>query len=423
MSSNESSNSSNADDANDANANGTTNGTTNGTNDGTTATPGFATRTIHAGQEFDPRTGAIIPPIYQTSTFVQDGVGGLRGGYEYSRSANPTRSSLETQLAALEGGAHGLSFASGLAAEDTLIRAIVQPGDHIVLGNDAYGGTYRLINRVHGKQGVENTTVEMSDLDAVRAAIIPGRTKILWVETPSNPLMKISDIAALAEIGHAAGVTVVVDNTFASPALQNPLALGADVVVHSTTKYLGGHSDVLGGALVLNDEDLAAEIGFLQFAVGPVSAPLDAWLTTRGIKTLAVRMRQHSENAQAIAEYLEQHPAIERVFYPGLPSHPDHELAKRQMSGFGGMLSVALKAGREAALQFVESTELFSLAESLGGVESLIGYPSEMTHASVKGTALAVPENVVRLSVGIEDVADLIADLDAALAKLDAPAV
>ncbi|MGG7466106.1 MULTISPECIES: cystathionine gamma-synthase [unclassified Plantibacter] len=379
---------------------------------------GFATRTIHAGQAFDPSTGAIIPPIYQTSTFVQAGVGKLRGGYEYSRSANPTRSALETQLAALEGGKHGLSFASGLAAEDTLIRALVKSGDHIVLGNDVYGGTHRLINRVHGAQGVENTTVEMSNLAAVQKAIIPGRTKILWVETPSNPLMKISDIAELAEIGHAAGITVVVDNTFASPALQNPLALGADVVVHSTTKYLGGHSDVLGGALVLNDDALAEQVGFLQFAVGPVSAPMDAWLTTRGIKTLSVRMRQHSLNAQAIAEHLVGHPAIEAVYYPGLPSHPGHELAKRQMSGFGGMLSLALKAGPKAARRFVEKTKLFSLAESLGGVESLIGYPSEMTHASVKGTELEVPENVVRLSVGIEDVEDLIADLDRALAKL-----
>lgn len=379
---------------------------------------GFATRSIHAGQEFDPTTGAIIPPIYQTSTFVQDGVGGLRGGYEYSRSANPTRTSLETQLAALEGAKHGFSFASGLAAEDALIRTVLRPGDHIVIGNDVYGGTYRLINRVHGAWGIEHTVVDLGDLAAVEAAIIPGRTKLLWVESPSNPLMKISDIAALAALAHRNQVLSVVDNTFASPALQQPISLGADIVVHSTTKYLGGHSDVLGGAVVLNDDELAEQLGFLQFAAGAVSAPLDAWLTTRGIKTLAVRMRQHSENAQAIAEHLEGHPAIERVYYPGLESHPGHELAAQQMSGFGGMLSLALVGGPAAAKRLVEKTKLFALAESLGGVESLIGLPAKMTHASVAGTELAVPENVVRLSVGIENVADLIADLDRALAKV-----
>ncbi|MDD9153803.1 cystathionine gamma-synthase [Plantibacter flavus] len=379
---------------------------------------GFATRSIHAGQEFDPTTGAIIPPIYQTSTFVQDGVGGLRGGYEYSRSANPTRTALETQLAALEGAKHGFSFASGLAAEDALIRTALRPGDHIVIGNDVYGGTYRLINRVHGAWGVEHTVVDLGDLAAVEAAIIPGRTKLLWVETPSNPLMKISDIAALAALAHRHEVLSVVDNTFASPALQQPLSLGADIVVHSTTKYLGGHSDVLGGAIIMNDDELAEQLGFVQFAAGAVSAPLDAWLTTRGIKTLAVRMRQHSANAQAIAEFLDGHVAVERVYYPGLESHPGHELAARQMSGFGGMLSLALVGGPAAATRLVEKTKLFALAESLGGVESLIGLPAQMTHASVKGTELAVPENVVRLSVGIEDVADLIADLDRALAKV-----
>jgi cystathionine gamma-synthase len=379
---------------------------------------GFATRSIHAGQEFDPTTGAIIPPIYQTSTFVQDGVGGLRGGYEYSRSANPTRSALETQLAALEGAKHGFSFASGLAAEDALIRTALRPGDHIVIGNDVYGGTYRLINRVHGAWGIEHTVVDLGDLAAVEAAIIPGRTKLLWVETPSNPLMKISDIAALAALAHRHEVLSVVDNTFASPALQQPLSLGADIVVHSTTKYLGGHSDVLGGAIIMNDDELAEQLGFVQFAAGAVSAPLDAWLTTRGIKTLAVRMRQHSQNAQAIAEHLEGHPAVERVYYPGLESHIGHELAAKQMSGFGGMLSLALVGGPAAAKRLVEKTKLFALAESLGGVESLIGLPAQMTHASVKGTELAVPENVVRLSVGIEDVSDLIADLDRALAKV-----
>ncbi|WP_188674176.1 cystathionine gamma-synthase [Subtercola lobariae] len=378
----------------------------------------FETTAIHAGQEFDPTTGAIIPPIYQTSTFVQDGIGGFRGGYEYARGGNPTRSSLETLLAALEGGAHGYSFASGLAAEDALLRAALEPGDHVVLGNDVYGGTHRLINTIHKKSGILNDTVEMMDLDAVRAAVIPGTTKILWLETPSNPLMKISDVAALAEIGHAAGAIVVVDNTFASPYLQQPLALGADVVVHSTTKYLGGHSDVLGGALVLNDGELNEKVGYQQFAAGAVSGPMDAWLTVRGIKTLAVRMDRHSANAQAIAEHLVGHPALERIYYPGLEAHPGHELAARQMSGFGGMLSVQLVGGPSAARRFAESTKLFSLAESLGGVESLIGYPSEMTHASVRGTALEVPENLIRLSVGIENVNDLLADLDEALAAV-----
>ncbi|MGY4859258.1 cystathionine gamma-synthase [Cryobacterium sp. AP23] len=375
----------------------------------------FSTIAIHAGQEFDPTTGAVIPPIYQTSTYVQDGIGNLRGGYEYSRGGNPTRTSLETMLAALEGGKHGLSFASGLAAEDSLLRAILTPGDHVVLGNDVYGGTHRLINRVHGAWGVRNTTVEMSDLTAVEAAIIPGETKILWVETPSNPLMKISDIAGLVEIGHRHGVIVVVDNTFASPALQQPLALGADVIVHSTTKYLGGHSDVIGGGLVINDDELAEKTAFIQFAAGPVSAPLDAWLTVRGIKTLAVRMERHSSNALTIARYLETHPAIEKVYYPGLESHPGHELAKAQMSAFGGMLSVAFAGGESAARLFAESMHLFQLAESLGGVESLVNYPSEMTHASVRGTELEVATNIVRLSVGIEDIDDLLADLAQAL--------
>jgi len=381
----------------------------------TTENKKFNTIAIHAGQDFDPSTGAVIPPIYQTSTYVQESIGVLRGGYEYSRGGNPTRTSLETMLAALEGGKHGLSFASGLAAEDSLLRAVLVPGDHVVLGNDVYGGTHRLINRVHGAWGVRNTTVEMSDLAAVEAAIIPGETKILWVETPSNPLMKISDVAGLVEVGHRHGVLVVVDNTFASPALQQPLALGADVVVHSTTKYLGGHSDVIGGGLVMNDDDLAEKTAFIQFAAGPVSAPLDAWLTVRGIKTLAVRMERHSSNALTIARYLQTHPAIEKVYYPGLESHPGHELAKRQMSAFGGMLSLAFKGGESAARLFAESMELFQLAESLGGVESLVNYPSEMTHASVRGTELEVATNIVRLSVGIEDIDDLLADLAQAL--------
>ena len=377
----------------------------------------FDTRAIHAGQAFDPTTGAIIPPIYQTSTFVQDGIGGFRGGYEYNRAGNPTRSALETQLAALEGGASALSFASGLAAEDALLRAILAPGDHVLIGNDVYGGTYRLLSRVHGRWGVSTSTAEFSDVAAVRAGIRP-ETKIVWVETPSNPLLKIVDVAAVAEAAHAAGAIVVVDNTFASPALQNPLALGADIVVHSTTKYLGGHSDVLGGAVIFADDRFYDDVKFQQFAVGAVSSPMDAWLTTRGIKTLAVRMRQHGENAAAIAEWATARPEFAQVYYPGLASHPGHEVAARQMRGFGGMLSLALAAGPAAARAFAESTELFQLAESLGGVESLIGYPAEMTHASVKGTELAVPENVIRLSVGIEDAADLIADLERALAAI-----
>ncbi|MFV0319307.1 MAG: cystathionine gamma-synthase [Microbacterium sp.] len=377
----------------------------------------FDTRAIHAGQAFDPTTGAIIPPIYQTSTFVQDGIGGFRGGYEYNRAGNPTRTALETQLASLEGGEHARSFASGLAAEDALLRSILQPGDHVILGNDVYGGTYRLLTRIFGKWGVETTTLELSDLDAVRAALRPT-TKIVWVETPSNPLLKIADIAGLAELAHTAGAAVVVDNTFASPALQRPFEHGADVVVHSTTKYLGGHSDVLGGAVVLRDDALLEEVAFQQFAVGAVSAPLDAWLTTRGIKTLGVRMQRHSENAQAIAEWAGTRPEFETVYYPGLASHPGHDIAAAQMSSFGGMVSLALADGAAAARAYVESTRLFQLAESLGGVESLIGYPPEMTHASVRGTALAVPENIVRLSVGIESAGDLIADLEEALGRI-----
>jgi cystathionine gamma-synthase len=378
---------------------------------------GFATRAIHAGQEFDPTTGSVIPPVYLTSTFVQDGIGGFRGGYEYARGGNPTRSSLETLLASLEGGSHAYSFASGLAAEDTLLRALLEPGARVVMGNDVYGGTHRLVSRLFVPWGAGLATVDMSDLDRVRGVVAAEPTRILWVETPSNPLMKISDIAALVDIAHSAGALVVVDNTFASPYLQQPLALGADAVVHSTTKYLGGHSDILGGAVILNDGELAEKVGFLQFGVGAVSGPFDAWLTVRGIKTLAVRMERHSANAQAIAEALVGHPALDAVYYPGLPTHPGHDIAARQMSGFGGMLSVALKGGSVAARRFAESTEIFQLAESLGGVESLIGYPSEMTHASVRGTALEVPDNIVRLSVGIEDESDLVSDLLQALSR------
>ncbi|GEB96097.1 cystathionine gamma-synthase [Microbacterium lacticum] len=376
---------------------------------------GFASLAVHAGQEPDAETGAVIPPVHFSTTYAQDGIGGLRHGYEYGRSGNPTRTALQTQLAALEGGAHAFSFASGLAAEDTLLRAALSPGDEVLLGNDVYGGTYRLLARVLGTWGVRLRVVDMSDADAVCAAVEASPPQILWVETPSNPLLRITDIAGLAAIGHAAGALVVVDNTFATPALQQPLALGADVVVHSTTKYLGGHSDVVGGALVTSDDALAEKIGFLQYAVGAVSGPLDAWLTTRGIKTLDVRMQRHSENAAAVAAFLDGHERVERVYYPGLAAHPGHELAGRQMSRFGGIVSVALESG-EAARRFAESTRLFTLAESLGGVESLVNYPDAMTHASVRGTEAAVPVEIVRLSVGIEDPGDLLADVAQALA-------
>jgi len=377
----------------------------------------FETRAITAGQAFDPTTGAIIPPVYLTTTFVQDGIGGFRNGYEYARGGNPTRDSLQELLASLEGGTKAFSFGSGLAAEDAVLRALIKPGDHILMGNDVYGGTHRLVNRLFVPWGVSLSTADFSDLDAVRASIRPDATKILWVETPSNPLMKISDIAALVEIGHSVGAIVVVDNTFASPYLQQPLSLGADIVVHSTTKYLGGHSDVLGGAVVVNNEEHAEKIGFIQFGGGAVSGPWDAWLTVRGIKTLAVRLDRHSSNAQSIAESLVGHAKIDTVYYPGLPDHPGHELAARQMKAFGGMISLKLHSG-EAARTFAESTNLFQLAESLGGVESLMCYPSEMTHASVRGTDLEVPESVVRLSVGIEDVGDLTADLLQALDRV-----
>ncbi|MFJ5146115.1 cystathionine gamma-synthase [Curtobacterium sp. NPDC088465] len=378
----------------------------------------FATRAVHAGQDPDATTGAVIPPIHVTSTYVQDGVGNMRNGYEYSRGGNPTRDALQTLLADLDGGVAAYSFASGLAAEDALLRAYLEPGARVVMGNDVYGGTHRLVNRLHVPWGVDLVVVDMSDVDRVRAALegAPAKT-VLWVETPTNPLMKIADIALLSEVGHAAGALVVVDNTFASPYLQQPLSLGADAVSYSTTKYLGGHSDVVGGAVVLRDREFADQVGFLQFGAGAIASPFDAFLTTRGIKTLPVRMERHSSNAQAVAEALVSAPGVERVYYPGLADHPGHEVAAKQMRGFGGMLSVALSGGPEAAKRFVESTEVFTLAESLGGVESLIGYPSEMTHASVKGTELAVPENVVRLSVGIEDQGDLVADVLQALSR------
>ena len=379
---------------------------------------GAHTRFVHAGQEFEPVTGAVVPPLHFSSTYAQDGIGGLRNGYEYGRGTNPTRDALQAQLAGAEFGNHAFSFSSGLAAEDSLIRAILRPGDHIVLGNDAYGGTFRLIDRVLGDWGIGNTPVNMADEAALAAAIEKNKAKLVWVETPSNPMMTITDIAKVAEIAHAGGALLVVDNTFASPFLQQPLTLGADIVVHSTTKYIGGHSDVVGGAVIVKDAALAEKIGFIQFAVGAVSGPMDAFLTTRGLKTLGVRMRAHSENAAQVAGWLRERSEVERVLYPGFEDHPGHEIAKKQMSGFGGMVSVQFNGGEAAARKIAESTKLFTLAESLGGIESLMNYPSEMTHASVKGTELAVPVNLLRLSVGIEDPADLIEDLEKAFTNL-----
>ncbi|MCW2540833.1 MAG: Cystathionine gamma-lyase [Frankiales bacterium] len=382
---------------------------------GASGHPGFNTRAIHAGQEPDSLTGSVAVPIYQTSTYKQDGVGGLRGGYEYSRSANPTRTALEECLAALEGGARGLAFASGLAAEDTLFRAICVPGDHVLLPDDAYGGTFRLVARVLARWGLEYTPVAMHEPAAVAAAMRPN-TKLVWVETPTNPLLNIADVAALAEIAHAQQAKLVVDNTFASPYLQQPLALGADAVVHSTTKYLGGHSDVVGGAVITADPELGGEIAFHQNAMGAISGPFDAWLVLRGIKTLGVRMDRHCDNAERIVEFLSSHPAVSRVLYPGLTSHPNHSVAKGQMRRFGGMISFRHRGGEEAALKVCGLTSVFTLGESLGGVESLIEHPGRMTHASVAGSPLEVPADLIRLSVGIEDIADLIADLTTALA-------
>ncbi len=376
---------------------------------------GFETRAIHAGYEPDPMTGAVIPPIYATSTYKQDGVGGLRGGYEYSRSANPTRTALEQALAAAEGGSRGFAFASGLAAEDTLVRATCRPGDHAVIPDDAYGGTFRLFDKVEKVWGLEHSPAPVADLDAVRAAIRPGSTRLVWVETPTNPLLTIGDIEALATVAHDAGALLVVDNTFASPYLQQPLTLGADVVVHSTTKYCGGHSDVVGGALVVRDLDLAERVAFHQNAIGAVAGPFDSWLVLRGLKTLGVRMDRHCDNAEKVVEFLTGHPHVTQVIYPGLAEHPGHEVAARQMKRFGGMVSFRVAGGEERALAVCESTEVFTLGESLGGVESLIEHPGRMTHASVAGTDLEVPGDLVRLSVGIETADDLLADLDRAL--------
>jgi cystathionine gamma-synthase len=385
-------------------------------------TPGFATRAIHAGQEADALTGAVVPPIHQVSTYKQDGIGGLRGGYEYSRSANPTRTALETCLASLEGGARGFAFASGLAGQDCVIRSLLVPGDHLVVPSDAYGGTYRYVNRVAGPQGIDHTIAPMGDLDAVRAAIRPGRTRLVWVETPSNPLLGIADLAALAELAHDAGALLVVDNTFATSYLQQPIALGADIVTHSTTKYAGGHSDVVGGAVVVSSAvaidryaDAADRIGFHQNAIGGVAGPFDAWLVLRGLKTLAVRMERHCDNAERVVDFLSGHDGVSAVHYPGLPSHPGHAVAARQMRRFGGMVSFRMRRGEDAAVKACAAVQLWTLGESLGGVESLIEHPGRMTHASVAGTALEVPSDLIRLSVGIEEVEDLIADLREAL--------
>jgi cystathionine gamma-synthase len=376
---------------------------------------GFETRAIHAGYEPDPMTGAVIPPIYATSTYKQDGVGGLRGGYEYSRSGNPTRTALEGALAALEEGERAFAFASGLAAEDTVIRSVCSPGDHVVIPDDAYGGTFRLLDKVARVWGVDHSPAAVSDVEAVRAAIRPGQTKMVWIETPTNPLLNIGDIEALAGVAHEAGALLLVDNTFASPYLQQPLTLGADIVVHSTTKYCGGHSDVVGGAVVVRDLELADAITFHQNAMGAVPGPFDAFLTHRGLKTLGVRMDRHCDNAEKVVEFLSGHPAVVQVIYPGLEEHPGHAVAARQMKRFGGMVSFRVTGGEPHALAVCEKAEVFTLGESLGGVESLIEHPGRMTHASVAGTDLEVPADLIRLSVGIETADDLVADLDRAL--------
>jgi cystathionine gamma-synthase len=375
----------------------------------------FETVAIHAGQEPDSLTGAVVPPIYQASTFKQDGVGGLRGGYEYSRTANPTRTALEQCLAALEGGPAALAFASGMAAEDALLRTVCSPGDLVLIPDDAYGGTYRLFARVLSGWGISHSVVSMSDLAAVREHLAARPVRVIWTETPTNPLLNIADIRGLAQAAREADAMLVVDNTFASPYLQQPLSLGAGAVVHSTTKYIGGHSDVVGGAVVVADPDLAERIDFIRNATGGVPGPFDAWLTLRGIKTLAVRMDRHSRNAMRVAQMLAEHPAVAEVFYPGLPTHPGHKTAQEQMRAFGGMVSFRMLAGAEAAVRTCGRTRLFTLGESLGGVESLIEHPARMTHASVAGSQLEVPGDLVRLSVGIEDCDDLLDDLRQAL--------
>ncbi|HEX4862466.1 MAG TPA: cystathionine gamma-synthase [Acidimicrobiales bacterium] len=373
---------------------------------------GFETRAIHAGQEPDPTTGAVVPPVSLSTTFVQEAVG-KHLGFEYSRSGNPTRAALEACIASLEGVTHGLAFASGLAAEDCILR-LLSAGDHLVMPDDAYGGTYRLISRVWSPLGISSTPADLSDLDQVAAAWRP-ETRMVWVETPSNPLLTIVDIEALTKWAHERDALVVVDNTFATPYLQQPLGLGADIVVHSATKYLGGHSDVVGGLIATPDAGLADRLAFYQNAAGGVPGPFDCYLVMRGVKTLGVRMDRHCSNAEAVAQYLQQHRGVERVLYPGLPTHPGHGIAARQMNGFGGMVSFVVRGGEQAALEVARSTEIFTLAESLGAVESLIEHPHRMTHASAAGSPLEVDPGLIRLSVGIETIDDLLADLGAAL--------
>ena len=370
------------------------------------------TRAIHAGQDADPTTGAVITPIYQTSTYAQDGIGNFKG-YEYSRTGNPTRTALQEALASLEGGAWGLAYASGLAATQNLAY-LLRPGDHVLLSNDTYGGTHRLFDKVLRNYGIEMSLADLSDLDAARAAL-QENTKFVWVESPTNPYLRIVDIAGMAELVKDSDARLVVDNTFASPYVQQPLKLGADFVLHSTTKYLGGHSDVVGGAVIGNDEAARETLAFHQNAAGAVPGPMDCWLTLRGIKTLAVRMERHGENAMRIAEWLQGRDEVETVYYPGLASHPNHDIAARQMRGFSGMVSFTAKGGYEAAARIVEQTRVFTLAESLGGVESLIEHPAKMTHASVAGTGAEVEDTLIRLSVGIENVDDQIADLEQAM--------
>ena len=372
----------------------------------------FETRAIHAGQEPDARTGAVVPPISLATTFAQQGVG-VHGGYEYSRSGNPTRTSLETCLASLEGARHGLAFASGLAAEDALLRTL-EPGDHVVIPHDAYGGTFRLVARVYEPRGISWTAVDLRDVEAVEIAW-RDETRLVWIETPTNPMLSVVDINAISDVAHERDARVVVDNTFATPYLQQPLAFGADAVVHSSTKYLGGHSDVVGGFVATSDAELADEVRFLQNAMGAVPSPFDCYLVLRGVKTLAVRMERHCANARAIVELLRGHDAVAHVYYPGLKDHPGHDIASKQMRDFGGMVSFTAAGGEDAALDIVASTRLFTLAESLGAVESLIEHPARMTHASVAESPLAVDPALIRLSVGIEHVDDLVADLRRAL--------
>jgi cystathionine beta-lyase/cystathionine gamma-synthase len=379
----------------------------------------FETRAIHEGQEPDPATGALTQPIYQTSTFVQEAVG-VNKGYDYSRAGNPTRTALETVLASLEGAEHGVAYSSGIGATTTLMH-LVNPGERVVAVNDVYGGVHRLFSQVYEPKGYVFEFVPAAEINENLGAHLDERTRIVWLETPTNPLLNVIDIRAAADAAHADGAIVVVDNTFASPYLQRPLEHGADVVIHSTTKYIGGHSDLIGGFVGTNDPTIAERLTFLQKSLGAIPGPFDCWLALRGVKTLALRMRAHCENARRVASFLEQHDAVERVFYPGLPSHPGHEIAARQMSDFGGMVSFLAQSEQEA-VELVARTKVFKLAESLGGVESLIEHPARMTHASTAESTIAVPPNLVRLSVGIESVGDLVADLEAALVRSRAAA-